>query len=730
MRFAPLAAALALLILVFALSAPTSLGPGVFGAGFAAVLQIWIESGGVSLAWLLGALGLGRVVRPLLRVSPGSAANANAAPSGGWTLQLCAGVAIMLALSHGLGALGLFGGRGGMLIAWTPVVVGVLTLFDQIRRRENRPELWGAVPATALLGLPGAAILIVAACAPPGTLWSSEARGYDTLSYHLQLPREWLEQSRIAPIEHNVYSCLPSYVEAAFTHLAAMLAPGARALTDDVGRAVFAAQILHALIAIASAAALGRLVVLLTASRGDPPGLSRASIRAGGLAAAALLATPWVIVVGSMAYNGLVVVLMLIGALVAAREQACTPFARGLLVGGLMGAAVCAKLTASYMAVPVVALAMLLWIPRASWLIAFSAAAGAGLLYLAPFLVRNAIWLGNPVFPFATSLLGSAHWTSEQVARWNSAHHPPIGWLDRLALLVGAQRGALHPQWFIFFPAAIVAGALALRDRAVRSTSLFLLGALAMQVIAWLSFGHLQPRFLLPAAPIAAAMIGLAAASIMRTRAANSPETERSGWWRNKWIVLIACAIAALAGASTLNFLSQNSARPNIALATGVGAINGALAESAAVRMDGAERRDLLDSLSPPALINLAFDAPSSSTRLYLLGDATPFYFHPPLIYNTTWDTWPLAESLRRTDGDLAPAVADLRSQGVTHILVNLDEIARLHADGWADPLITPELAVRLVSEAGKVVWRWSVPGGAGAVLLDISGPESPDSMP
>lgn len=738
---APIVTVLALLTLILGFSAPGSLGSGALGAGFAAVAQVWIESGGVAAAWLLGALGLGRAVRPLLRgASGGVAPRSETAASGGWTIQLSVGVAIMLTLSHGLGAIGLLGAGLSMPAAWAPVVVGLIMLFDQTRSRENRPELWGAIPASALFALPGVAVLVVAACAPPGTLWASEARGYDTLSYHLQLPREWLEQARIAPLEHNVYSCLPSYVEAAYAHLAAMLATGAGALTDDVGRGIFAAQILHAMFAIASAAALGRLVALLSSQRNDSSAQTRASVRAGGFAAAAFLLTPWVIVVGSMAYNEMVVLLMLIGALVVVREEGLSPVRRGVLIGVILGAAVSAKLTAAYMAVPVIAIAILSRTNRSAWLPTFAAAAFAAMAYLAPWLIRNAVWLGNPVFPFATGIFGAAHWSPEQVIRWNGAHHVTADWLERATMLFSVRRGAMHPHWFIFFPTALAAAALAIRDRGVRSIAILLTAALAVQAMAWLVLGHLQSRFLLPAAPIGAALIGLGTATILRRPVSSSTSGSRALNQRVKWLAPVVAAMFTLAGAISLSFLSQNDARPNLALVQGVGAINGAIAGAALPRLSPAERRELLDSLGPPALINLAFAGASfpisgqtrRDARIYLLGDATPLYMRPQVLYNTTWDTWPLADSLRRRNHDLNAAVADLANQGVTHILVNLDEIARLHADGWADPLITPDLAVRLVRECGTVVWRWSVPGSTGVCLLEIADQTSPatDSMP
>lgn len=73
-----------------------------------------------------------------------------------------------------------------------------------------------------MVGVPGAAMLVVAAACPPGTLWRVEALGYDTLSYHLQIPREWVTAGGMVELEHNVYSYLPGLMESAFAGLMVM----------------------------------------------------------------------------------------------------------------------------------------------------------------------------------------------------------------------------------------------------------------------------------------------------------------------------------------------------------------------------------------------------------------------------------------------------------------------------------------------------------------------------
>ena len=45
-----------------------------------------------------------------------------------------------------------------------------------------------------------------------------------------------------------------------------------------------------------------------------------------------------------------------------------------------------------------------------------------GAATLSPWLIRNAVWTGNPVFPLATSVLGTGHWDADLAERWDRAH--------------------------------------------------------------------------------------------------------------------------------------------------------------------------------------------------------------------------------------------------------------------------------------------------------------------
>src|SRR5690606_21975160 len=154
--------------------------------------------------------------------------------------------------------------------------------------------------------LPAIAVMIVAACNPTGWLWPGEGNGYDALSYHLQLPHEWIARGSLAPLEHNIYSYLPSYIEAAFMHIGVMMgAPatppptgGAWGLLAADGAGVISAQLLSAFSALVAAWITARFALRLLT--GAPAWLAQAC---AGLAAATVLATPWTVVTGALPYT-------------------------------------------------------------------------------------------------------------------------------------------------------------------------------------------------------------------------------------------------------------------------------------------------------------------------------------------------------------------------------------------------------------------------------------------
>ena len=633
-------------------------GPGRSGAAGDAA-TVLLTSGPWALGWLLAAIGLGWPLRCRLL---GDHTDALA-------IQTGLGVAAMLMLDAALGAVGVlqWGGAGG---AWALIVIGIALLIEQLRRSTRRAPV---LPIVIWTAIPAMAVLLVAACSAPGWLWSSEFGGYDAMSYHLQLPAEWQALGRITPLEHNVYSWLPGYVEAAYYHLAVLMG-------DGLG-AAYACQLLHALLAGLTAALIGRI-----AWRMVRPVAGR---WVATLAAAVFLGTPWVIVTGSLAYNEMVVTLLLAtGLLIVSDGPLKTPTAVAL---GIVTATACgAKLTAvGFAAVP---LAVLLFAgsPPARWPRLGAAAAGSALVCLLPWLIRNGVDAGNPVFPFATNLFGLAHWTAQQADAWTQGHAAGTGlagraaatWNELLRYGLGnnpAPPEPWLPQWSLLPWLAPLGLAIAATSAGLRRWAARLGLILLVQLVFWLLFTHLKSRFMLPAVVPAALAVALGIAAVS--------ERLRPGRVRT------ACGTAMIA-ASLLWCCLPGTIYLREADGAPAARIGLALMLSGDV-LSPSERRRMSDSV---AAIGLNYALPEGA-KILLVGDATPLYYRADVTYQTTWDRGPLSAAMRSHPDDPSAWLAELREQGFTHLLVAPTMLAIWERSGWNDPLIT---ATRVLDMADR----------------------------
>lgn len=655
--------------------------------GIAATIERLIVAGGLAALWIAGAAGLGRLLRPLW--GTGVDEGASAALQGG------TGIALALWVAHLLGAVGAYGWGPPAVVAWAPIALGVALLAHQARhllaRRLTPPwTSWHIVSVAVPLGL-----LIVAAAIPPGGIWATEARGYDVLSYHLQLPKEWLATGRIAPLEHNVYSFLPSYVEAAYAQVAAMVGVTAEhPLGSGEGVAIYAAQWLHALLAVSTSVVISVLVIRIAQRLGDPLASPHPAHAIG--AAAVFIATPWVIITASHAYNEMGVLLCTATALLAA-VLPISPGRRWLACGLLVGVAVAAKPAAMVTAAPIVAVTLVATTAPRLWPVCIAAAVIGGLAAVAPWLIRNAVALGNPIFPYATSLFGSGHWTPEQVHRWTAAHEPTGTMAHRLGLLLSA-RGILHQQWALVpLIGAVCAGGLLAATR-WRRAGLVILAAMAASILGWLLLTHLQSRFLVSLSVPASVAIGLAGCAIEEAMP------------RRRHVVRAGPPVIGLLVtiASVLIYLEENGGRPAITLPLGVRWLNGTALDDLPPGMPPAERAEIVRTAGPWAAANHLLP---EGAVLVLVGDATPLYLRPEVRYSTTWDASPLGDALEAAGGDVDAAAGMLRDAGVTHLLVNLAEVDRLTGDGWHDPRITPDDALLLAARWCDPIETWPEAG-------------------
>lgn len=643
------------------------------------IIQRTIIGGGIAALWLAGAVGLGVPFKRLF---------SSVDPNTTRALIITIGVGIMLTLAHGIGVLGGYSRAIGQPLAWTPVIIGAVLLLVHFQRRSvvQAPASAPLISPLILLGVIPAALLLVACCIPPGTLWNSEARAYDVLSYHLELPKEWLAEGRIAPLTHNVYSYLPSYVESAYAQLGAMFGHAGSSTPSEQlgfghGWAIYAAGFLHAGLMVLAAISVGSLAA------------SRCGRIAGWIAGLTLLAQPWVIVTGSLAYNEGAVLLMLVGALAAASATSLSALTRGALVGFLCAIAVSAKPTAMLMVTPAVIIALLAAPGGLKAAIRmFIGAAIVGAITLSPWLIRNALHGGNPLFPFAESLFGNAHWTAEQVSRWNGGHHAGLSIADRLSRLLSQEYGLRHPQWATTQYVALAALVFTLIRRDTHRRAATVGAMLIVQIIAWMSVGHLQSRFLLPIAVPVSLLVALAVSrhALNWHRAVIAPAA----------LFVIGSSLFALA-----IFLRENGMRPNRALLTGVEGLNGVWFADDFHHATPEQQDELLELVGPDAAINLTLDP--STTQLLCVGDVTPLYLGVSTVYATTWDHSLLADAIRANPDDPDEWIASLRRAGVTHLLVNTSELDRLRTTGWLDPVLTAQNIKLLRDMLGPALRAW-----------------------
>lgn len=677
-------------------------------AGMAVTL---LEAMPILAAWWLGAAGYGYALRQR------------------GVAQLGVGMATLLVMNY---IVGFVFGLSPWVI-WSMCIGGVLLLNLQLLRARRRGKRVGeavTIPRLSwwwLLAVPGVALLLVAACCPPGTMWRVEALGYDVLSYHLQVPREWLAISGgggMVELSHNVYSYLPGLMESAYASLMAMR-PTAGSGGGEIA-SVYICQLFHAsfvLLAAAAVAAWLRDFVFQGAAV------------VGG---AVVLLVPWSVVTGSLAYNEQVAVAFAaVGLrLVAGKECPCARTAAA--VGLLAGAATLAKLTAGFtVALPlgVVLLGRLFWNAESGWTFGTPFSGGSvssfktiirrvalpvglcvlvGVATLSPYLARNAAWTGNPVFPFATGIFGTAHWDDTRVARWDAAHTPDTPWGERLSAVwrqalgntgYGAWGGQPTPTESqniarfeneggvpILWLASLGGIIFGFTSRPTRGLAAVLVFVLLAQFVWWLTMTHLQSRFLIVCIVPLAAGAGLLIEAITRLpgRAGVTGPRLAGG--------VLASVLAVVSLTTTWNQATR------LSLADG--------------RQVPAPLWFIVDSLPSPhgtgqlpePVVN---SLPPESQVMVVGNNQSLFYIRPGMIYASAFDESPITPLLH-TINDAEQLAERLRSRGVTHLWIGYSELDRLHATYGFDDGVTTKRLQQLVAD-----WPHLGPRGA-TVLVEV----------
>ncbi|HEX6987636.1 MAG TPA: glycosyltransferase family 39 protein, partial [Planctomycetaceae bacterium] len=363
---------------------------------------------------------------------------------------------------------------------------------------------------------------------------------FDVKEYHLGGPKEWFLDGRVHFLPHNVYTSFPFLTE--------MLSLSAMVVRGDWYRGALAGQLLLA----------GFLP--LTAAAVFATGHRLFGTAAGLVGTVVYVTTPWAYRIAVIAYaeGGLTSYLALALLAVVAAVQSATVgkhFTRLTLLAGLFaGSAMACKYPGVVQVVIPIGVALL----GAAWGRAASAnspqsppaaAGGAGpsrgqhaegaaitpltpdpspqgegdrrgrvlrigliyslgvLIAVGPWLVKNTVETGNPVYPLLWSVFGGRDWDAELNAKWRAGHRPPHhapASFFRDALGVAAENDWQSLLVFSLAP-------LALLGPCRRSAAVVWL-YVGYLYVAWWVLTHRIDRFWVPLLPAACVLAGAGAA--------------------------------------------------------------------------------------------------------------------------------------------------------------------------------------------------------------------------
>jgi len=488
-----------------------------------------------------------------------------------------------------------------------------------------------------LVVVPFAVFALLGGTMPPGILWPAEGRGYDVLEYHLGVPRVYYDAGHITYLPDNIYSNFPFNVEMLY-------------LLSMVLRGGPIAGVLTAKLVNVWLAGLAVAAVWLAAR---PYG------RVAGGAAGLLAATcPFVAYLCGVAYveNGLVfyAALALAAAMRGWGDEA--KGGRWLLNAGLFAGLACGCKYTGVVATLVPLGLAADWQAargRGGWRGVALFAAGAVVTF-APWLVKNAVYTHNPIFPLAHDVMPerTGVWDDDGAARWKEGHKPApehrtvMGRLERVAgeVLLSAKFGGLVLL-------GLMAGVVILAWRMARNGmppggvvgpgSMIVVG-----LIAWAGFTHLVDRFAIVLIVPAAALAGAAVDAVSQR-------------WHRVPVIGFVLLWAAWQGSVVTRFWT----RPLVPGASETYVSSAFFGQTQAVQ----------SAASHVAAVN---DIVRNGGRVLLVAEARRLYYEPGVDYCVVFNRNPLAEAAQsKSPGGLLDW---LREQGYTHIYVDWAEMRRL----------------------------------------------------
>lgn len=576
----------------------------------------------------------------------------------------------------GVGSAVLAGLAGALaLLRWLrPWPVGAVLVASAVwgavslARLRPVPEL--RVPAGARLPV----LLVGAAFSLAFVLLLTDAPFFDQLHYHLGFPFHWLRQGTVFVLPRHQYSFLAGTMSLLYCY--PLLLPGA-----------WAAQAVHWWSGLCTLGAVAPLARRLAGPRAAAWGAAVL-----GTTAPVVTSATWAGADLGAAAWGMSGVLAVVLARALPEPRRWRAY---LVAGALAGAAAGAKiLAAATIGAPMALLVLWLsdggWRRRARALLVWSAGVA---LALSPWLVRNLVTTGQPLYPFGPT---ASVTTQEPVelagGQQIGALKSPFGQLGQvLTLTTFAPQGDAGPIGPAYLVLLLPAAWSAVRGRNRLAGALLVAGALGL--VGW-GIGPLWGRY---AIPTLALLAPLAAGGWVRLRRGLA-----KGWRPCADGLLSVLLVWGLLGSVTPVQLER------LACSVGVGSADELL-------------RRHVSYWPAVGFVNQSLPA---SARILMVAEARSMYLDRDLVTEDPFQT-PLLAELANTTADTAALEGELRRWGITHVLYNEHEAARiatmtgraeyfasLSAGGRQRMMELRRDHLEVVVRAGPVeIMRWRSPG-------------------
>jgi hypothetical protein len=530
-----------------------------------------------------------------------------------------------VAIDYGLGAgllavVTLVVGRAGWLNPWAiRVGLGLVAAVGLVTSGLWRAGWARPRSSSIVLGFiisPLLLVMILGAMLP--------SIDFDVLEYHLQGPKEYYHAGQIRFLPHNVYTSMPFGVE--MLHLLSMEVMG------DWWWGGLAGQLLVALFAPAAA----MLIAGATTRAGSP--------RGAWLATVVYLSTPWIYRVAVLAYvEGPLCfyhAALLWGVIRGVKDGVFSSGRWWLLLGLLAGCAMGCKYPSLISAVLPMGVVAVIGAVRARSIAPVACYVVGWAVVMGPWLGKNLVDTGNPVFPLADSVFHGRHWDAARETKWSVAHgRRPVTRAELWTSLVDI---AGRSDWQSSLYAALAP--LALLRPGSRRVAFALWGYVVYEFLAWWLLTHRLDRFWLPLLPALAILAGLG-----------------GDWSRARaWTILVGVLVA-------------------IALIMNLTLISTALAGLNDWTSDLVKLRRRVPAMWNPPLARLDTELPDDARPL-LVGQAAVFHLGHNVAYNTVFDP----ETIEVLASGKSPAELRraLHERQLTHIYVDWKEIARHRQPG------------------------------------------------